>query len=73
MSKTAFRAKIIFETDTHASYFESETAKPKVPNVITYEHIYTMIKEGIMEIKDIIGDELTHNFEPIIIIGNKEP
>jgi hypothetical protein len=71
MGKTSFKAKIIFETKKRPSYFEfEETGNGKI-SPITYMTIWEQIKNGEMEIKEIIADELTKDFEPIIIIGDK--
>lgn len=67
--KTAFKAKIIFESDRFETYFQAykEESKP----TISYSDIYKIIKKGNVQI-DIVGDELTNNFEPVLIIKELE-
>lgn len=65
MIKTAFKAKVVFETnDNVEGYFESNQKPQKM---LTYDEVYKAIKSGKVKV-DIIGDELTSNFEPVLVI-----
>ena len=64
--KTAFRAKIIFETEEFGGYNKSVGDAP----ILTMARMYEIIRKKDFDI-EVIDDFLTATGEPVIIIRHK--
>lgn len=64
--KTAFKAKLIFESDKVADIYDNQTSLME----FTYHHMVEAINKGDITI-EMIADYFAPNQEPVIIIKEK--